>query len=128
RATFGAGVAPLELPIGEEASFRGVADLLSDVAYVYDHGEVHTEDIPDDMSDLEHQVHDNLVEGIVVADDDQLERYLSGETIGLDELEHTLAVGVDHAEVFPVVCGSATEEIAVDRLADLICEIGPSPL
>jgi elongation factor G len=128
RETFGAGVAPLELPIGEEAAFRGVADLLSDTAYVYRDGIATTEDIPDDMRSLEHQIHDNLVEGIVVADDEQLERFLGGETISVDELEHTLAVGVDHAEVFPVVCGSATQEIAVDRLADLICEIGPSPL
>jgi elongation factor G len=44
------------------------------------------------------------------------------------ELERTLAVGVDDARVFPVVCGSAMADIAVDRLADFICEIGPSPL
>ena len=80
------------------------------------------------MEALEHQVHDNLVEGIVVADDALLERYLEGEIPSVDELEHTLALGVDQAQVFPVVCGSATGEIGIDRLADLICEIGPSPL
>ena len=130
REVFGAGIAPLELPIGEESGFRGVADLLSDTAFLYREGdgEGAAGEIPEDLSDLEHQVHDNLVEGIVVADDEQLERYLGGETLSVDELEHTLAVGVDRAEVFPVVCGSATAEIAVDRLADLICEIGPSPL
>jgi elongation factor G len=76
RERFGAGVAPLELPIGEEASFRGIADLLSDTAYLYEGGRASTGPIPDDMEELEHQVHDNLVEGIVVADDAQLERYL----------------------------------------------------
>ncbi|MCU1353181.1 MAG: fusA [Acidimicrobiales bacterium] len=128
RARFGAGVAPLELPIGSEASFRGVADLLSDTAWLYDDGRPTRDEIPDHMEALEHQVHDNLVEGIVVADDALMERYLEGDVPSVEELEHTLAVGVDEASVFPVTCGSALKEVAIDRLADFICEIGPSPL
>ena len=128
RDRFGAGIAPLELPIGEEAAFHGVADLLTDTAYLYTDGQVATGPIPDEMEALEHQVHDNLVEGIVVADDALLEGYLDGQVPSFEELEHTLAVGVDEASVFPVVCGSATAEVAIDRLADFICEIGPSPL
>jgi elongation factor G len=128
RDRFGAGVAPLELPIGEETAFRGVADLLSDTAYFYEGGSSSHGEVPDDLADLEHQVHDNLVEGIVVADDEQLERYLGGESISTEELEHTLAKGVAEASVFPVVVGSATNTIAIDRLADFICEIGPSPV
>ena len=130
RDRLGAGVAPLELPIGEEAAFTGLADLLTDTAFLYDgsSGGHTTAPIPDDMEALEHQVHDNLVEGIVVADDGLLERYLEGEIPSVDELERTLAHGVDQASVFPVVCGSATGRIGIDRLIDLICEIGPSPL
>jgi elongation factor G len=130
REHLGAGVAPLELPIGEEAGFRGIADLLTDTAFLYDGttGGHNTAPIPEDMEALEHQVHDNLVEGIVVADDALLERYLEGEVPSVEELERTLARGVDDASVFPVVCGSATGRIGIDRLADLICEIGPSPL
>jgi elongation factor G len=128
RETFGAGIAPLELPIGTESSFRGVADLLTDTAFVYAADGTHTTDaIPDDLAELEHQVHDNLVEGIVVADDDLMERYLDGDIPGVTELEHTLAHGVASATVFPVVCGSALTGVGVDRLADFICEIGPSP-
>lgn len=128
RDVFGAGIAPLELPIGEEAAFRGVADLLTDKAFIYSDGKATEGPIPDDMEALEHEVHDNLVEGIVVADDTLLERYLDGDVPSFDELERTLAVGVDNAQVFPVVCGSATALVAIDRLADFICEIGPSPL
>jgi elongation factor G len=138
RDNFGAGVAPLELPIGSELDFVGVADLLTDTAFLYDQPEgrlgpdnsrVHrTGEIPEEMEALEHQVHDNLVEGIVVADDELLERYLTGEVPSVDELERAMAHGVDMATVFPVVCGSATERIAIDRLADFICELGPSPL
>jgi elongation factor G len=136
RAEFGAGVAPLELPIGQEAAFCGVADLLTDTAFTYDLDPArppgtaarHAGQIPDEMEALEHQVHDNLVEGIVVADDELLERFLDGETPALDQLEHTLALGLDAATVFPVVCGSAIARVGIDRLADLLCEIGPSPL
>ncbi len=127
QEAFGAGVAPLELPIGEGAGFRGVLDLLSDRAITYETGSPVEGPVPDDLAPTEHQVHDALVEGIVVADDALMERYLDGDEIGFDELEKTLAHGVAAATVFPVVCGSALRGIAVDRLARLICEIGPSP-
>ncbi len=128
RDRFGAGVAPLELPIGEEASFRGIADLLTDKAHFYDGPTATIGDIPEDMEAREHEVRDNLVEGIVVADDDLTERYLEGEDISPKELEEALAKGVAEASVFPVTCGSAAKLIGIDRLAQLICEVGPSPL
>jgi elongation factor G len=127
RSRFGAGIAPLELPIGEEAAFHGVADLFTDKAFIYDSGQGQEAEIPDEMEAREHEVHDNLVEGIVVADDTLLERYLDGDVPSVEELEATMAKGVLNATVFPVVCGSATGPIAVDRLANFIVEIGPSP-
>jgi elongation factor G len=127
RERFGSGIAPIELPIGREAAFHGVADLFRDRAYVYDSGVAEVTDMPEEMIDREHEVHDNLVEGIVVADDEMLERYLEGEMPSVDELEATMAKGVAAATVFPVVCGSATGPIGVDRLADFIVELGPSP-
>jgi elongation factor G len=127
RDRFGAGIAPLELPIGAEGAFRGVADLLTDRAFLYDDGVVTEADVPDEMEALEHQVHDNLVEGIVVADDDLMERYLEGDSPSFAELEHVLADGVAAATVFPVVCGSAIRGIGVDRLVQYVCEIAPAP-
>ncbi len=128
RDRFGAGVAPLELPIGEESGFRGIADLLTDTAVFYDGGKATKGDIPEEMTAREHEVRDNLVEGIVVADDDLTERYLEGDDISAAELEKALAQGVADANVFPVTCGSATKVIGIDRLAQLLCEVGPSPL
>ena len=124
---FGAGIAPLELPIGEEAGFHGVADLLTDRAYFYDSGKGVEGDIPPEMEEIEHRIHDDLIEGIVVADDELLEGYLEGVVPSFERLEETMAIGVADATVFPVVCGSATGPIAVDRLANFIVEIGPSP-
>ncbi|HYV60397.1 MAG TPA: elongation factor G [Acidimicrobiia bacterium] len=129
KAKFGAGVAPLELPIGEEASFRGVVDLLTDTAVTYEGatGKGAEGPIPDEMKGEEHSVHDALVEGIVVADDDLMERYLADESIEVKELEQALAKGIAEATVFPVLCGSATKLIGVERLASFIVHEAPPP-
>lgn len=133
---FGPGVAPVELPLGEEASLRGVVDLLADVAIVYGPGggggsghggRARTEPIPPEMAETEHRVREALVEGIVVADDALVERYLEGEALTEAELAGALAHGVASATVFPVVCGSASLGIGIERLAELICEVGPAP-
>jgi elongation factor G len=128
RNRFGQGVAPLELPIGEEHDFRGVVDLLTDTAYFYEDGKATAGDIPPDLKASEEAVHEALVEGIVVADDELLERFLNDDTPAIDELSHALASGVGAATVFPVLCGSASHLVGVDRLADKICDLGPSPL
>ena len=139
RETFGAGVAPVELPIGHEADFHGVIDLLDDTATHYDtpaggsavDGTVppsgHEGPIPDDLVDEEHTVHEQLVEGIVVGDDDLMERYLNGETLDYAELEKSLAGGVASASVFPVLCCSATSGVGVDRLRASLRSCAPVP-
>jgi elongation factor G len=129
KERFGAGVAPLELPIGSETEFRGVIDLLTDTAVNYDgKSPVGNETaIPDDLAAQEHSVHDALIEGIVVADDDLMERYLADETIDPKELGQALAKGIDEATVFPVLCGSATQLIGIDRLSRFIVDEGPAP-
>jgi elongation factor G len=139
RTTFGAGVAPIELPIGHEADFHGVIDLLGDTATHYDltgvtipvDGTVppkgHEGPIPENLVDEEHTVHEQLVEGIVVGDDGLMERYLNGETIDYWELEKSLAGGVASGTVFPVLCCSGLTGVGVDRLARLIEELCPSP-
>ena len=127
---FGRGIAPLELPLGEESGLQGVADLLTDTAIVYDdeQGHHHVEPIPAELQAHEQEVHEALVEGIVEADDALMERYLEGDVLSPKELEDTLAKGVLSCTVFPVICGSATRDVGVDLLAKFICEIGPSPL
>jgi len=127
RDRFGAGIAPIQLPIGKELEFHGVADLFRDKAYIYDSGKAEVVEMPQEMVEREHEVHDNLVEGIVVGDDDLLERYLDGDIPSVEELERAMAEGVASGKVFPVVCGSATGPIAVDRLADFIIELAPAP-
>ena len=127
KARFGAGVAPLQLPVGEEAALAGVVDLLSDKAYTYDGGRSTEGEVPDGMEEQEHAVHDALVEGIVVGDDDLMERYLSDEELEYKELAGTLAKGIAAGSVFPILCGSATKLIGIDRLLRFLADEAPAP-
>jgi len=127
RQRFGTGLAPLELPVGEAGSLHGVVDLLADTAVLYQDGKARSAPVPEEVADLEHQVREQLVEGIVVGDDGLMERYLDGEVPSATELEAALAGGVHQGLVFPVVCCSATTGIGVDRLASLLVELAPSP-
>jgi len=125
---FGSAVVPLELPLGEEEALHGVADVLSDggLSYAAD-GSPHAEALPADIADEEHRLHEEVTEEIVSGDVDQLERYLSGDVPTAAELERTLAHEVLEGIEFPVLLGSALTGVGVDRLADYLCEIGPSP-
>ena len=128
KARFGSGFVPLELPLGEEEQLHGIADVLTDQGFEYEpDGRHHTEPLPADVVDEEHRLHDELVEEIVSGDDEQLERYLSGDVPTTAELERTLAHELLDQLEFPVLCGSATTSVGIDRLADFICELGPSP-
>ena len=128
RATFGSGLVPLELPIGEEDAFHGVADVLTEEGYAYDgDGTHHTEALTGEVAAEEKRLHDEVAEEIVSGDDEQLERYLSGEVPSVAELEKALVHEVRDGSEFPVLVGSALTGVGVDRLADYLCELAPSP-
>lgn len=128
RTLVPSGLVPLELPIGEEESFHGVADVLSDTGFDYDaDGSHHSAPMPDDVASEEAELHEQIAEEIVSGDDEQLERYLSGETVEAAELERALVHEVRDCQEFPVLVGSAISGVGIDRLADFICELGPSP-
>src|SRR5262249_40968716 len=97
KSRFGAGLPPLQRPDGGEAALSGVVELLNDVAFTYSGSSASGAQgtVPDDMEAEEHSVHDALVEGIVVADDDLMERYLGEEPIESSELVKALAKGID---------------------------------
>ncbi len=128
RAAFGEGLVPLELPLGEEAAFDGVADVLTEEGYTYTPDGRHTtEPVPERLVAEEHKLHDEVTEEIVSHDDEQLEAYLSGEVPSVAELEKTLAREVRGREAFPVLIASGLTGVGVDRLADLVCELSPVP-
>ncbi len=127
REVFSDHADPAELPIGEESSFHGVADVLTHHAFVYDTGDAVDTPIPDELADAERVEHEQLVEDVIELDDAALEEYLAGNEPPAHQLERLLHEAVDRALVFPVLCGSATGPIGTDQLADFICRVGPAP-
>ncbi|KGM13556.1 elongation factor G [Cellulomonas bogoriensis] len=128
RAELGPHVVPLELPVGEEGDLHGIADVLSDQNLTYhSDGTHHTDPMPPGLAAQEQALHDQVTEEIVAGDDEQLERYLAGELPSVADLGRALAHEVLTCSAFPVLLGSATTGVGVDRLADLVCELGPGP-
>jgi elongation factor G len=124
----GGGFAPLELPLGEEHEFHGVIDVLTEKAFRYEDGKATEEDMDEDLAHEAEKYHVQITESVAESDDALLERYLEGDTLSQDEVVKGVHAGLTAARVFPVVAGSATKLIGVDRLADMIVEEGPEPL
>ena len=127
QSHFGAHVEAVQLPLGAEASFHGIADLVGDGALDYSSGQSAAAAVPDELAGDASDGHIQLVEGVVEGDDELLEQYLEGVEPTEEQLERLIHDAVDHRGVFPVLCGSAAKPIGVDRLLDFICRVGPAP-
>ena len=119
----------IQIPIGSEANFSGIIDLISMKAYTYDvKGKATKIDIPSDMQDMVSEEREALVENVVESDDELLERYLEGEPLSDDEIMVALKKGILSRSFVPVLCGSVTKNIGVDLLQDFIVHCMPSPM
>lgn len=118
----------IQLPIGSEAEFKGVIDLISMKAYTYDeNGKATPCDIPADMQDDAETEHEALIENVAEADDELIERYLEGESLSEQEIKDALRRGTIDRIFVPVVCGSATHQIGIDLFMDAVVSCLPSP-
>ena len=126
-----ATVALTQLPVGIENDFRGVVDLLSMRAHVWQDGmgdSYETVDIPEELkADAEHWRHE-LVDVVSHHDDTVLEKYVGDEEITADDLKRGLRAATIAGAVVPVLCGSAFKNKAVQPLLDAIIDYLPSPL
>ncbi len=131
KEAFGAHVVATEIPIGAEHDIAGVIDLVDMKAYSYDGAGVDncTEiPIPDDMQATAEEYREKLMDEICEVSDTLMERYLEGEEIAHDEIVTALKEGTNHGSLFPVTCGVATRNLAINRLLDAIVEDLPSPV
>ncbi len=127
----GAHPVPIQLPIGAEADFRGVIDLVRERAVIYkdDLGqEVEETDIPDDHKDVAHEARTHLVEAIADYDDELMEAYLSDEAIDVDRLKAAIRKATLDITMTPVLCGSSFKNKGVQPLLDAVIDYLPSPL
>jgi elongation factor G len=126
--SFGTRVAPLELPIGEEHDFEGVADLLSKRAYRYAAGPAAQEGPwPDDIAGKAEGLREKLMEAVAESDDSLIERYLEEGELSEDEIVHGVKAGFAEARIAPVFVGAGARAIGVDRILTFIKDEFPSP-
>jgi len=119
----------LQLPAGSESNFKGVVDLISAKAYIYDaEGKAVAGNIPSDIKDIAETEREALVENIAEADDALVEKYLEGETLSDEELYRALRKGTISRTFIPVLCGSVIKNTGIDLLMDFIVNVMPSPI
>ena len=123
------GAVAIQMPIGSEAGFRGVVNLVSMTATTYDGGSPSgaTGPIPDDLADAAQAAREALIDVVAENDDALIEKYLEGEEITTEELIGAILTGVKEGRIFPVACAAGAAAIGVDRVLDLITEALPSP-
>jgi elongation factor G len=127
RKALGTSVTPLFLPIGKEAGFSGVVDLLQGRAWQYDNGVRKEVPVPAGMADSIAAWKERLVEAAADADERLMEKFLEGTAITADEMKKGVRNGIRAGVVHPLVCGDALAQVGVDLLLDLAVEVLPGP-
>lgn len=119
----------IQVPIGSQANFRGVVDLLSMKALIFqgDKGAVQEQDIPADVQGEADEYREKLIEAVAEMNDDLLTRYLEGGEISTQELKQGLREGVVSGRLFPVVYASGLRGAGIQPLLDAVTDYLPSP-
>ena len=126
-----ANAVPIQLPIGSEALFRGIIDLMNMEADIYydDMGkDMRVEAIPEDMLEQAQEYRAAMVEAICATDDELMEKFLMDEEISVEELKVALRKATINNEIIPVVCGTSYKNKGVQKLLDAVLDYMPSPL
>ncbi len=122
---------PIQLPIGAEADFRGIIDLVEMNALIYydDLGnDMRTEEIPEDMRDMAEEYRVKMLEAISDFDDEIMMLYLEGEEVPQDMIRAAIRKATCAVQMVPVVCGTSYKNKGVQKLLDAIVDYMPSPL
>ena len=122
---------PIQLPIGSEADFRGIIDLLEMKADVYydDLGkDMRVEEIPEDMRAEAEEYRTQLLEAVADFDDEIMEMYLEGEEVPTEMIKAAIRKATTQVKFVPIVCGTSYKNKGVQKLLDAIVDYMPSPL
>ncbi len=122
---------PIQLPIGKEADFLGIIDLVEMKAYIYhdDLGkDISEEEIPADMAELAAEYHEKLLDAVSMFDDEIMEMYLEGQDIPKDRIRKAIRQATCAVEMIPITCGTSYRNKGIQRLLDAIVDYMPSPL
>ncbi len=121
----------MQLPIGCEANFEGIIDLIEMKAYYWDdtsHGvKYEARDIPEEYQEKANEYREKMLESIAEYDDEFLQKYLDGDSVSIDDLKVGIRASTLRAKITPVFCGSAFKNKGVQKLIDAIVDYLPSP-
>jgi elongation factor G len=129
----GAHAVPIQIPIGHEDSYRGLVDLIDQVALVWDDDEslgkeYTTIEIPADLRAEVREHRDKMIEAIAEVDDEVMEKYVHGQAVTAEEIKAAVRKGTIALKLFPVLCGASFKNKGVQPLLDAVIEYLPSPL
>ncbi|WP_375055700.1 elongation factor G [Zobellella sp. DQSA1] len=131
RDVLAANPVVMVLPIGVEDEFKGVVDLLTRKAYIWDEtGQAENfviEDVPADMVDLVDEYREKLIESAVEQDDDLMEAYMEGEEPSIEDIKRCIRKGTRTMALFPTYCGSAFKNKGMQLVLDAVVDYLPSP-
>ncbi len=123
---------PIQIPIGKEEYYKGLVDLVTMKAIIWDEeslgAKFHEEEIPADLLDEATEWREKLIEEISSHDDALMEKYLSGEALSEAEVKAAIRTCTINIDIIPVVCGSAFKNKGVQNLLDTVVDYMPSPL
>jgi len=132
RERLGANAVAMQLPIGKEADFQGIVDLVENRAIIWSGEELGAkweyQEIPADLKDQAEEYRTTLMEAAAECDDELLEKYLEEGELTVEELKLAIRKGTLNMQVFPVFCGTAFKNKGVQPLLDAVVEYLPSPL
>ena len=129
----GAHPVPIQIPLGREDQFKGVINLIEQVAYVWPEDDslgqtFETVDIPADLKAQAAEYREKMIEGLAEVDDHLMEKYLSGEKVSPEEIKAAVRAGTISMKLFPVICGASFKNKGVQPMLDAVVDYLPSPL
>jgi elongation factor G len=128
HARYGRKVVDVQIPIGHQAAFSGVLDLLNMKVYKGKDRGQEIEEIPAGYTEEAARLREKAMDAAAEGDDELAMKYLDGQELTTEEIEHGLLMGIEQGKVVPVLCGSAASGIGVATLLDRICGELPSPV
>ena len=134
RDRLGAHPVAIQIPLGREDGYRGLIDLIDQVALVWDEGddtlgkEFMKTEIPGDLREQVKEYREKMIEGLAEVDEHLMEKYVHGETISSAELKAAVRKGTIGMTLFPVLCGASFKNKGVQALLDAVVDCLPSPL
>lgn len=127
RQRFGMNVVALQLPLGEQANFHGVVDLVKRKAYTFEGGtSVQEIEIPAELQESVNTYREQLLESAVESNDAIMEKFLDGEELSDEEVVSVVKEGIRTGQIIPVVAASANKNIGIQSLLDTLVDYIPS--